>query len=144
MSATWGELEQAEPGLAAFGRERLEGRVVFHATLRPDGAPRLHPVSPWFGAGFLVVAFRARSPKVDEVLRNGRYAMHSQMDNQEGDGGEFLVHGWMERIAEDHPAVNARPYSATYPLATYACSVEEAVGTTYEGDTPIYRRWPRS
>jgi hypothetical protein len=32
---------------------------------------------------------------------------------------------------------------ATYPLAFYAMSVEEAVGTTYEGEglEPVYRRW---
>ena len=60
-------MERAEPELATFGRERFEGKVVFHATLTPDGSPRLHPVSPWFGAGLLCVIFRGHSPKVDEV-----------------------------------------------------------------------------
>ena len=124
----WAELELADPELAAFGRERFEGRVVFHATLRRDGAPRLHPVSPWFGAGLLLVGFRGHSPKNDEVALDGRYAM-------------FLVRGWMERIAPDHPGANAVPYEAPYELAIYACSVEESVGTTYDGDRPVYRRW---
>ena len=139
--ATWAELERGDPALAAFGRQRIEGQVCFQATLRLDGSPRVHPVSPWFGAGLLVVAFRARSPKVDEVARDGRYALHTQMANHEGEGGEFLVSGWMERVADDHPAANARPYTAGYDLATYALSVESAVGTTYETDTPTYRRW---
>ena len=139
--ATWAEFDRAEPEMASFGREKFEGQVVFHATLRVDGAPRLHPVSPWFGAGLLAVAFRARSPKVDEILRDGRYAMHSLMDNNEGEGGEFLVRGWMEQVAADHPVANARPYTASYPLAHYVCSIEEAVVTTYDGDTPVYRRW---
>ncbi|HEV8565284.1 MAG TPA: hypothetical protein VGR41_10230 [Actinomycetota bacterium] len=139
--ATWAEFERAEPEIASFGRDKFDGQVVFHATLRSDGAPRLHPVSPWFGAGLLAVAFRARSPKVDEILRDGRYAMHSLMDNHDGEGGEFLVQGWMEQVAPDHPVANARPYTASYPLATYACSIEEAVLTTYDGDTPVYRRW---
>ena len=47
----------------------------------------------------------------------------------------------MESIAGDHPVANARPYTATYPLAIYVCSVEDVVGTTYDGDTPLYRRW---
>jgi hypothetical protein len=139
--ATWAELEREDPELAAFGRQRFEGKVVFHATLMPDGSPRLHPVSPWFGAGLLLVAFRSASPKVDEVARDGRYAMHSLMDNHEGEGGEFLVRGWMERISDDHPATVRRPYDASYALATYACSVEEAVATTYDGDRTIRRRW---
>ena len=139
----WAELEVADPELAAFGRERFEGRVVFHATLRRDGAPRLHPVSPWFGAGLLLVGFRGHSPKNDEVALDGRYAMHSAIDpaDHEGETGEFLVRGWMERIAPDHPGANAVPYEAPYELAIYACSVEESVGTTYDGDRPVYRRW---
>ena len=55
-------------------------------------------------------------------------------------GGEFLVRGWMEQIGEDDPAVRARPYVPSFALMSYACSVEEAVGTTYEPD-PVYRRW---
>lgn len=142
--ATWAELERADPELAGFGRVRIEGRVVYHATLRADGSPRIHPVSPWFGAGFLVVAFRAGSPKVAEVARDARYAMHTAIapDDHEGAAGEFLVRGWMEQLDPGHPAVTARPYTATYPLAYFACSVDEAVATTYEGDAPAYRRWP--
>jgi hypothetical protein len=139
----WAELEIQEPDLATFGRERFEGKVVFHATIRCDGAPRLHPVSPWFGAGLLLVAFRARSPKNDEVALDGRYAMHSaiEAENHEGEGGEFLVRGLMERVSPDHPGAIARPYEAPYELAVYACAVEEAVGTIYDGDRPVYRRW---
>jgi hypothetical protein len=139
----WAELEIQQPELAAFGRERFERRVVFHASLRRDGAPRLHPVSPWFGAGLMLVAFRARSPKNDEVRLDGRYAMHSAIDaaDHEGEGGEFLVRGWMERVSNDHPGAIARPYQTPYELATYACSVEEAVATTYDGEHPVYRRW---
>jgi hypothetical protein len=141
--AAWAELEVAEPALEAFGRERFEGKVVLHATLRRDGAPRLHPVSPWFGAGLLLVGFRGHSPKNDEVALDGRYAMHSAIDsdNHEGAGGEFLVRGWMERVSPEHPGAVAVPYEVPYELAVYACSVEEAVGTTYDGPTPIYRRW---
>jgi hypothetical protein len=138
---TWAEFERAERELAAFGAERLDRQVCFHATLRRDGSPRVHPVEPWIAAGLLVVGFRARSPKVDEVLRDGRYALHSPMDNVEGVGGEFLVRGWMEQIAESHPAAIRVPYEASYPLAFYAMSVEEAVGTTYPDDDPVYRRW---
>lgn len=139
----WAELEIQQPELAAFGRERFEGKVVFHATLRRDGAPRVHPVSPWFGAGLLLIGFRAHSPKNDEVALDGRYAMHSciGVDDHEGEGGEFLVRGWMERVSPDHPGATARPYAVPYELAIFACSVEEAVGTTYDGDRPIYRRW---
>lgn len=144
--ATWEEFERADAQLAAFGRERLDGRVSFHATLRPDGSPRVHPVETWIAAGRLMVRFRLQSPKVREVARDARYALHSPMDNPDGVGGEFLVRGWMEQISPDHPAAIELAREAPTPLAFYALSVEEAVGTTYEGPDrdPVYRRWRSS
>ena len=141
--ATWGEFERADAQLAAFGRERLDGRVCFHATLRRDGSPRVHPVEPWVAAGLLMVRFRRQSPKVREVAHDARYALHSPMDNPDGVGGEFLVRGWMEQISPDHPAAIEIARATPTPLAFYALSVEAAVGTTYEGTDrdPVYRRW---
>jgi hypothetical protein len=140
---TWAEFERDAPELATFGRERIQGEVCFQATLLADGAPRLHPVSPWIASGLLLVSFRATSPKIDEVARDGRYALHTPMTNHDGVGGEFLVRGWMEQVGDDHPAVAQRPSETSFPLVHYAMSVEEAVATTYEGpdEAPVYRRW---
>jgi len=140
---SWAEFEQAAPSLAAFGRERLDGNVCFHATLRADGSPRVHPVEPWIADGLLMVRFRGRSPKVTEVAHDARYALHSPMDNPDGEGGEFLVTGRMQSVPDDHPAAATVAREASEPLAFYALSVEEAVGTTYEGEalTPRYQRW---
>jgi hypothetical protein len=141
--ATWAEFERADAQLAVFGRERLDGRVSFHATLRRDGSPRVHPVETWIAAGLLMVRFRRQSPKVREVAHDARYALHSPMDNPDGVGGEFLVRGWMEQISPDHPAAIEIARATPTPLAFFALSVEEAVGTTYEGADrdPVYRRW---
>jgi hypothetical protein len=141
--ATWAEFELADRELARFGRERLDGQVCFHATLRADGSPRVHPVEPWIAAGLLLVRFRARSPKVGEVARDARYALHSPMDNPDGIGGEFLVTGWMEQVSPAHPASRRFAEESSEPLAFYALSVEEVAATTYEGPDldPVYRRW---
>jgi hypothetical protein len=140
---TWADFERSEPELGAFGRERIDGQVCFHATLRLDGSPRVHPVEPWIGTGLLLVRFRARSPKVAEVAHDARYALHSPMDNPDGIGGEFLVSGWMEQVSPVHPAALRFTEEASYPLAFYALSVDEVVATTYEGPEldPVYRRW---
>jgi hypothetical protein len=142
--ATWAEFERADGELAAFGRERLDGRVCFHATLRDDGSPRVHPVEPWIASGSLMVRFRGASPKVSEVARDPRYALHSPMDNPDGEGGEFLVRGRMEPVASDHPAAIEVARGTPTSLAFYALTVEEAVATTYAGVDldPVYRRWP--
>ena len=55
----------------------MEGRIVYQATLRLDGGPRVHPVSPWLGAGLLCVSFRDTSPKLREVARDARYGLHT-------------------------------------------------------------------
>jgi hypothetical protein len=144
--ATWAEFERADPQLAAFGRERVDGTVCFQATLRLDGSPRVHPVEPWIATGLLLVRFRARSPKVREVARDARYALHSPMDNPDGIGGEILVSGWMEQVSPAHPAARRFAEESSEPLAFYALWVEEVVGTTYEGPDldPVYRRWRSS
>ena len=141
--ATWAEFERADAELATFGRERLDGRVCFHATLRRDGSPRVHPVEPWIASGLLMVRFRGGSPKVAEVAGDPRYALHSPMDNPNGEGGEFLVRGRMTPVTPDHPAAAEVVQTTRVPLAFYTLSVGEAVGTTYEGKEldPVYLRW---
>ena len=145
--ATWAEFANAEPDLAAFALERMAGRIVYQATLRLDGGPRVHPVSPWLAAGLLCVSFRATSPKMGEVARDARYALHTAQpwEAHAGKYGEFMMRGRLERIRPSHPAVVARPGQTPYGLVHYACSIEEAVATEYSDDEmPVYRRWKPS
>jgi hypothetical protein len=144
---TWAEFANAEPELAAFARGRIEGRVVYQATLQFDGGPRVHPVSPWIAAGLLCVSFRDTSPKVREVARDARYALHTAQpwEDHAGEFGEFMARGWLEQIRASHPAVIARPGQPSYRLVHYELSIEEAVATEYSVDEmPIYRRWKSS
>jgi hypothetical protein len=96
----------------------MEGRIVYQATLRLDGGPRVHPVSPWLGAGLLCVSFRDTSPKLREVARDARYALHTAQpwEDHAGEYGEFMVRGWLEQIPSSHPAVTARPGQTPYGL----------------------------
>ena len=145
--ATWDEFANAQPNLAAFGWERMEGRIVYQATLRLDGGPRVHPVSPWLAAGLLCVSFRNTSPKMREVARDPRYALHTAQpwEDHAGQHGEFMARGLLKQISPSHPAVVARPGQTSYGLVHYACSIEEAVATEYSDDEmPVYRRWKPS
>jgi hypothetical protein len=144
--ATWAEFANAEPDLAAFALKRMEGRIVYQATLRLDGGPRVHPVTPWIGAGLLCVSFRDTSPKMREVARDARYALHTALpwEDHYGEHGEFMVRGRLEQIPPSHPTVTVRRQTP-YGLVHYACSIEEAVATEYSNDErPIYRRWKPS
>ena len=145
--ATWAEFADAEPDLATFALERMKGRVVYQATLRLDGGPRVHPVSPWIAAGLLCVSFRDTSPKMREVARDPRYALHTAQpwDDHAGYFGEFMARGRLELLPASHLAVVARPGQTPYGLVHYACSIEEAVSTAYsDEELPSYRRWKPS
>jgi hypothetical protein len=145
--ATWAEFANAAPDLAAFALERLERRVVYQATLRLDGGPRVHPVSPWIAAGLMCVSFRDTSPKMREVERDPRYSLHTALpwDDHAGNYGEFMLRGHLDQISASHPAVMARPGQPPYGLVHYACSIEEAVATEYtDAEMPVYRRWKPS
>jgi hypothetical protein len=145
--ATWTEFENAEPELAAIGRERMQKRIVYQATLRLDGGPRVHPVSPWIAAGLLCVSFRDTSPKLREVARDPRYALHTAQpwDDHAGNYGEFMLRGRLEQLSASHPAVIGRPGQPPYGLVHYSCAVQEAVATEYtDEELPVYRRWKSS
>ena len=145
--ATWAEFANAEPDLAAFAWARMAGRIVYQATLRLDGGPRVHPVSPWLAAGLLCVSFRDTSPKRREVARDARYALHTAQpwEDHAGAYGEFVARGRLDQIPSSHPAAVARPGQTSYGLVHYACSIAEAVATEYsEDEMPVYRRWKPS
>src|SRR2546430_14237638 len=123
--ATWADFANAAPDLAAFGLERMKGRIVYQATLRLDGSPRVHPVSPWIAAGLLCVSFRATSPKLREVARDARYALHTAQpwEDHMGEHGEFMARGWPQQISPSHPAPPPPPGQTPYHLPPHACSI---------------------
>ena len=77
---TWTEFKKAEPELAAAGRKHIyqwDIGLAFLATVRPDGGPRVHPVCPAIGDDGLLVLVQD-GPKQRDLLRDGRYALHSE------------------------------------------------------------------
>lgn len=142
---TWGAFEEKAAPLASFGRERVDRRVCFLATVRPDGGPRVHPVTPWIADGRLFVRMYPSSPKAADLNRDPRFALHSMMDNDDGIGGEFSVNGDAARV-NSHQEI-ARAYAAiggpwkdrTFVL--FELGIDEAMATEYEGDDVVRRRW---
>src|SRR5512143_2964565 len=98
---TWKILEDQQPELAAFGAERLNGQVAYLATVRKDGSPRVHPLTPIIGQGHLFVFMEPTSPKGHDLRRDGRYALHCAVADTNGTGGEFSIRGQAQWI--DNP-----------------------------------------
>ncbi len=77
--ASWSEFAAAQPRLAAAIRELVHQYgpgLGYLATVRADGGPRVHPVSPVItDDGFY--CFLLDTPKRRDLERDGRYALHS-------------------------------------------------------------------
>jgi hypothetical protein len=89
----WAEFEAKAADLAAYGRERLSLAPAYLGTVRGSGAPRVHPVSPIFGAGRLFVFMEPASPKGRDLRARSWYALHNGVPDTLGTGGEFTVCG---------------------------------------------------
>lgn len=146
---SWQALADAAPGLAAFGAERLHDRVAYLATLKADGSPRLHPVRPVVAGGRLFVFTEANSPKVGDLERDGRYALHGTATGDEPwDLREFVVEGRARRVQDAATrttvnAVSAFPRDEHFLL--FELDVERAMSTAYGGDgRPHRERWRTS
>lgn len=143
--ATWADFERADRAIATFGRERVDRHVSFLATVRADGSPRVHPVTPWVAVGRLLVRMYPTSPKGADLQRDPRYALHSMMDNDDGEGGEFAVRGTATTLAD--PRLLAEAFDVIggpgteEPLIVFELGVDEANTTIYEEDEPIRGRW---
>ncbi|ROT33549.1 pyridoxamine 5'-phosphate oxidase family protein [Micromonospora sp. HM5-17] len=77
--ASWSEFASDEPGLAETIRALLQQYgpgLGYLATVRADGGPRVHPVSPVITDEGLF-CFVVDSPKRRDLERDGRYALHS-------------------------------------------------------------------
>jgi hypothetical protein len=145
MSAmSWKHLEDQQPELAAFGRERLHRRVSYLATVRQDGSPRVHPVTPLIADGHLFVFMEPTSPKGHDLRRDGRYALHSSVADNDGTGGEFTVAGYAHIVENAVSRDIADTAHDSPPLARwilFELHVGRASSTLYEHEEPVRVHW---
>ena len=95
----WSEFAAEKPELAEAGRALIYQFKVglgYLATVRTDGGPRVHPVCPVIAHGGLYVFVGNQSPKVQDLRRDGRFALHSFPNPQVDD--EFTVRGRAVRV----------------------------------------------
>jgi Pyridoxamine 5'-phosphate oxidase len=144
---SWKDLEGANPELAAFGVERFKSGVAYLATVRKDGSPRVHPVTPIIGEGYLFLFMEPTSPKGHDLRSDPRYAIHSAVSDTSGSNGEFIITGRAE--FSDSPTLRAlatrlSSYTPADRYILFALSVETASATTYDEGEPSREHWKRS
>lgn len=144
---TWQLLEEQQPELAAFGLQRLDGKVAYLATLRKDGSPRVHPMTPIIGEGHFFVFMEPTSPKGHDLRRDGRYAIHCSVTDTSGESGEFILTGRAHPVegAELRAlAVRLCSYSPAERYVLFEFELESASATSYKDDgQPVRQAWKR-
>ncbi|NUM46172.1 MAG: pyridoxamine 5'-phosphate oxidase family protein [Anaerolineales bacterium] len=140
---TWNEFTQQAPELAAFGKVRFDSGVAYLATIRPDGGPRVHPVTPILGEQ-LFLFMEPTSPKGNDLKRDGRYSLHCAVEDSGGGGGEFYVRG--RAMFTDDPrmreqAVQAASYAPADRYILFVLTVEFAFMNTYGEGKAQTVRW---
>ena len=104
---SWKKFEKQAPDLASKGFQKLNRKIAYLATLKKDGSPRLHPVTPFIGNGILFIFTEPTSPKISDLRRDGRYALHCSVNRKEGEPlTEFLVTGTAKAVTD--PALRAQ------------------------------------
>ena len=107
----------AAPELAEFGAELSAGPPAYLATVRDDGVPRVHPVTPIIGDGHLFLFMEPTSPKARDLDEQGSYAMHNGVPDANGTGRRVLDHGDAEHGSTTSRCARSRPTASRYSPA---------------------------
>lgn len=139
--ASWSEFAAAAPRLAEEIRalfQQYGPGLGYLATVRRDGGPRVHPVSPLITEDGLF-CFLIDSPKRRDLERDGRFALHSYpADDSDIEG---YLSGWavpvLDRAVIDDLATRARAGGAPWRL--FELRIEVAMLHTPLGPARTWR-----
>ncbi len=144
MNHSWQDFANAAPDLAAFGEQRFKAAPAYLATVRANGLPRVHPVTPIIAEGHLLLFMEPTSPKGHDLQRGSGYALHATVADSGGGGGEFAVTG--HAVLTDDPGLRELATRYGYQpkdiYILFELSVESAFSTTYpDGGAPVRKNW---
>lgn len=151
---SWKEFSLAEPELADLGKRmllqtRVHVGLGFLATLRKDGAPRLHPISLVFSGDHLYVFIPPSSPKCGDLKRDGRYALQAFPTPEMTDGKEFYISGVAQCLLDPaerqhiitETAINVDESEQLFELHIDRAMYTELVNQGTPNERPSHRIW---
>jgi hypothetical protein len=150
----WKAFSVDAPELAETGRALLEQfgpGLAFLATVRADGAPRLHPVCPVLSAERLFVLITAASPKRRDLERDGRYALQTFPQPKPG-SDEFYIAGTATVVEDARTRARIFADAKHRPEPSeiaFELSLERVMHTRWEHPLtpemrPVHRTWRAS
>lgn len=143
---SWQEFTQQAPQLAAFGQTRFQSGVAYLGTIRADGGPRVHPVTPIIGEQ-LFLFMEPTSPKGKDLQRDSRYTLHCAVEDSGGGSGEFYVRGQAALVSDPairEQAVLASSYAPADRYILFTLTVEFAFMNVYVDGQATPQRWRAS
>ena len=144
---SWRYFNKQSSDMALLGASLLSRKISFLATIRSDGSPRIHPVRPIVGDGYLFVFIDQKSPKRSDLLRDGRYAIHCSVFETNGLSSEFMIRG--VAMAVDKPEIRGKAvelWGADVPdtYVLFEFSIDSALATEYDEERkPSRYRWSK-
>ena len=144
---TWETFAASAPDFANVVRERLAGRISYLATIRADGSPRVHPVVPHIARGRLFVYMGPDSPKVRDLRRDPRYAMHCSVEDISGGNGEVSLRGQALIIEDSHEraalfeAATASGFHPENDYVLFELNIESVLSIAYANGPPMRQSW---
>ena len=148
---TWKQFAASAPDLAEVGRALLNQfgvGLAFLATVRPDGAPRLHPVCPVLSDDRLFVFVTLTSPKRRDLLDDGRFALQTFPQPKPG-SDEFYLAGRalpIEDRATCAAVLRDAKHQADASETLFELRIDRAMHTRWENALtpemrPLHRKW---
>ncbi|HEX6518446.1 MAG TPA: pyridoxamine 5'-phosphate oxidase family protein [Streptosporangiaceae bacterium] len=142
----WTAFAGQSPDLGVKGRTLLaEGHgYAYLATVTADSSPRVHPVAPIIGDNGLFVAVAHGSPKLADLRRDPRMALHSTV--LPPDDEEFSVRGLAREVtgtAQRSAAATGAAGGAQLSdaMALFEIDLVEVSWARWEHGRPTRRRW---
>ena len=140
--ATWAELEVAAPDVAAAGRRLLyrdgRGQAMLATVRGEEEPPRMNPITLAIVGG-RVFAFILKSPKLGDLERDGRYALHSHHDPAAP--SEFALRG-RARLVTDSAVQAAAAAEWDFEVDDTYRLFEFSVDSALVGERPTADDWP--
>jgi len=154
---SWSEFIIEEPELAEIGKNQLlkthaQVGLAFLATLRKDGAPRLHPVSLVFYKDRLYVLIPPTSPKCADLKRDGRYAMQAYPSSNNVENEEFYLAGravWIRDVSIRQGLINGTKVQVDESEVLFELLLDRAMYTKLvdqdsPDEHPMHKIWRAS
>lgn len=144
----WTEFSSDEPELAAHGERLLSEShgYAFLATVAANGAPRVHPVAPIFAGDGVYVAVASSSPKLGDLRRDPRIALHSAViaPHDEEFSLRGIVHELTDPAARAEVAASMRAGAELVDhMVLFDIDIDSVGWAVWSDGTPQRRRWRR-